>query len=479
MVTIFTAAGCSLDRGVEPRRPPPTVTAVLAEQNPYDALSIVVTCRVSDADSARLLLRVAGEPDSATPFVHTATGSARMVALGLHAATPYSVVVQAAGVGGTTESERLGIETTLPPAAVRSLRLAVDGERVPGYTILVPLFGEPDAQAFILGFDGAGELRWYRSFSGEGWAVEAKQQPNGNFTAYLGRSFGWQPTTGRFVEFTASGEEVRTFRVPSPAYTDPHEILLTFHGRALSAVHLLGYEIKTVDAQLAGGAADASLAVHSIVRESATGTREFSWNAADHFTVADWPPATAALPPDLVHPSSLALDRDGNYILSLQGVDEIIKVHATTGAVMWRLGGKHNEFAIRDDPLGGFTGQHSVRVLDNGHLLFLDNRVRTPGASARAVEYSLDVPGRTARLVWEYRPNPGVLSPILGSVQRFTDGATLVGFGVAGRVIEVDAAGRIRWAASLTQEQHTPPVRTPVKFYRAIRVPSLYEYREP
>lgn len=489
LLTTSVAGACWLDRGVAPRRPPPSVGDVAALPNTFNALAATVTCRVTDADSARLIIRRDGEAETATPFSSTPDGTARLAALGLRAAARYSVVVQAIGEGGTTESEPVQLETGSPPAAIRSLHLAVTGAPTAGYTLVVPLFGEPDGQAFIVAFDGAGELRWYRAFAGEGWAVEAKQQANGDFTTYLGRSYGWQPSAGRFVEVAPSGEEVRSFQLPAPAYTDPHELLLTFRGgepgggQELTGVHMIGYEIRLVDLRPAGGAADAPLAIHTIVRQGATGTGEFLWNAADHFTIADWPSTVRVPPPDLVHPSSLALDRDGNYVVSLQGMDEITKIDAVTGATIWRLGGRHNEFTILDDPLGGWSGQHSVRVLDDGHLLFLDDRARLAGEPARAVEYALDVPARTARLVWEYRPDPPQVNPMLGSVQRLRDGATLVGFGVTGRVVEVDAVGQVRWNGLLVQD--APPgggggrAATAVQFYRAIRVPSLYRYRAP
>ena len=158
--------------------------------------------------------------------------------------------------------------------------------------------------------------------------------------------------------------------------------------------------------------------------------------------------------------------------MSLQGVSQVAKVDAMTGAFHWRLGGTGADIVIMDDPLGGFHGQHGARMLPNGNLLLLDNRLGQAPQGARAVEYRLDLPNRQAHLVWEFRPDPAILSPIMGSVQRLATGATLVGFGAAGRVVEVAATGAPAWDAALVSGTGA----VPVSFYRALRIASLYRY---
>ncbi len=141
----------------------------------------------------------------------------------------------------------------------------------------------------------------------------------------------------------------------------------------------------------------------------------------------------------------------------------------TSGRVIWRFGGRNNQFTILNDPLNGFGSSHDVHVLPNGHLLFFDNgKVHNPGQS-RAVEYVLDPLAFTATMVWEYRHNPSIFAPILGSVERLGGGNTVIGFGAAGTVTEVSASGNVVWEGNLS-------ART---FYRVRRVPSLYGYLRP
>lgn len=339
--------------------------------------------------------------------------------------------------------------------------------------MIVPVFLGGDTAGYLLIFDDAGTLRWYHTVRGQGGAVEAKQQPNGNYSLYVGRSFGWQPVDGRFLEIQPDGEVVRTYVATAPYYTDPHDLLLSVDGDAVNAVHLLGYEIREYDAGDPAGGGRTSLAIHRILRQSPAGQKLFEWNAGEHFAPVDWPPSST--PFDLVHPSSLTIAQDGNYLVSLQAMNEIDKIDAHTGEILWRFGGRHSDFVVDGDPLAGFQGQHNVRELSNGNLLLFDNRAGPDPLASRAVEYQLDHDTGTARMVWEFRPDPQITSRIMGSVQRLVNTRTLIGFGVAGRILEVTAQSSVAWDATLTSSAGAAPVQ----FYRAVRIRSLYRFEAP
>ena len=452
----------------------PSVSGFTVNINSNNALSLVVSFAIEHADSARVRYESAADTADVTPFCRmVATRVTKLAVVGLRPSTTYSLVVEGIGPGGRVTSEPQSATTGELPSPIRSLRLTGIGRASSGLTLVVPLL--PDtamtADGFVVAFDGAGEIRWYSRFPGA-WPVEAKQQPNGHITVFAGRTYGWQPLAGSFVELTPGGDVVRTFAVASNYYTDPHELLLTFRDTTIVAATMLGYEIRDFDLSAIGGSVQTPLAVHTIERRSAAGAVLFRWSAATLFTVADWPlPNPHAV--DLAHPSSLAIAPDGGYVASFQGMDEITKIDSTSGAIVWRFGGRHNQFEIRDDPLRGFLGQHNVQVLGNGNLLMMDDHYRGSPRPARAVEYSLDTREMVARMVWEYRPSDGVISPIMGSAQRLANGSTLVGFGSAGRVDEVESDGRVAWSVTL----RTDASAAAIPFYRAVRLQSLYEYR--
>jgi hypothetical protein len=101
-----------------------------------------------------------------------------------------------------------------------------------------------------------------------------------------------------------------------------------------------------------------------------------------------------------------------------------------------------------------------------------DDGFRHTPPTSRAVEYALDTVGHTATMVWQYLPQPAVYTPIVGSAQRLANGNTVVGFGIAAQIDEVDAnahllaRGKFSWTGAKS-------------FYRAIRMPSLYKYETP
>jgi hypothetical protein len=299
--------------------------------------------------------------------------------------------------------------------------------------------------------------------------------PNGNYVMFLGNTQGFQPTFGWFVEFTPDGEVVREYRAATPFYTDNHELLFSYRDGAVAAVSMFGYDLRPTDLTSLGGQPDAPVAGHVILRQGLDGQVQFVWNAWDHFGVADWIEPTGVNPPlDFDHPNSLDYDLDGNYIASFRHMGMIAKINALTGDIMWRLGGRTNEFTFVNDPLGGFSAQHSARVLPNGHLLVYDNGMRHTPPESRAVEYALDTSARTATMVWQYRHSPPIYTLAVGSVQRYADGGTLVGFGLVGVVSEVDQAGTVRWEGQLKFGPTTNGL-----YYRAQRIQSLYQYQVP
>lgn len=116
--------------------------------------------------------------------------------------------------------------------------------------------------------------------------------------------------------------------------------------------------------------------------------------------------------------------------------------------------------------MNGFSHQHGIRRLANGNIILFDNgNLHVPSAS-RAVEYKLDEQTKVAELVWEYRRLPPLFSHILGFAQRLTNGNTLICYGAAQRVIEVDRWGTEHWELAVYGQN--------VYIYRAFKIDSLY-----
>ena len=311
-------------------------------------------------------------------------------------------------------------------------------------------------------------------------AFETKLQPHGTFTTYVGLSFGFQPTYGKFIEYTPSGEEVASYGADPPFYTDSHELLLTTNERGeVEYAHFFTYDLQPLnEVPPIGGEVGTRTAGHQLLRQTPEGKIDFFWNARDHFGAEDWiEPRGNAEYEDFDHPNSLDIDQDGHYIVSMRSFGAVLKLNAKTGELLWQLGGRQNQFEIIGDPLDGFSAQHTAYMTGADTLLILDNGPRHDPQQSRAVEYRLDTEAMSATMIWEFRPE-GVFSPVVSSAERLQNGHTLVGFGIPSHIFEVDANGDVLWEVKLTHEDGERDGE-PAAFYRANRLASLYEFRAP
>ena len=133
-------------------------------------------------------------------------------------------------------------------------------------------------------------------------------------------------------------------------------------------------------------------------------------------------------------------------------MDEITKIHRTTGEIIWRWGGTQNEFTFVDDY--PFTHQHSIRSLGNNRYLLYDNgnySAQYTGTVniSRAVEYELDTNLMESTKVWEFVHPDSLYTPSIGGAQRLPNGNTLINFGnlqwlnTGSIVTEVDSNNQI------------------------------------
>jgi Arylsulfotransferase (ASST) len=473
---VIGTGACSGNNLAQSASTPRVVTAT-ASANPHNSLSANVVFKTEDADSARLMYLGENQPLDSTPYVTVAGRTDTLTAVGLHPSTTYHAVLQVGGALGTSRSDTLTFTTGALPELLQHISVSATGSGGPGLTLTSVQVGGSTVVAFA--FDSAGGIRWYREFPGtESVSGDLKQQPNGHFTLYRGLSFGSQKTPGEYVEFTASGDSLRAITVPVPRYIDNHELLLTTGDDGQERLHFFTYDHRTIDLTPAGVPTTVSVAGHQLVRMRADGTKEFEWNAWDHVAIDEFiepPKPDPANPgePDYDHPNSLGFDHDGNYIVSFRHLGQINNIDSHTGALIWRLGGVKNQFTFVNDPFGGFSAQHSARILPNGHLLLYDNGTRHPTPESRAVEYVLDTAAKTATEVWEFRHVPPIYTPFVGLVQRLQSGNTLVAFAQAGHVSEVGPDQAVKWEADIKVDGQ------PAFCYRLSRIASLYRYTTP
>ena len=244
---------------------------------------------------------------------------------------------------------------------------------------------------------------------------------------------------------------------------DGHDFKLLPNG---DAILLEGESVPTNLSQVvSGGRPDSVLS--SLVFQELDANQQivFQWRAIDHLAITDSFDYMNVASVDWTHVNAITLDpRDNNYLVSLRGFCQILKISRTTGEVIWRLGGKSNDFTfIGENPTNApyyFIGQHNIHGLANGDIMFFDNgslrgQSDYPGRTySRAVQYHIDETNMTATLVWEYRHVPDVLTPTEGIVKRFSNGNTYVGWvsaaqqGTGPVLTEVNASNQVMFELS-------------------------------
>jgi hypothetical protein len=420
----------------EPAGPFPSVAPAMGASamvaNSNNVLSATLSVRVLRADSVavRFHEEAGSATDSVTPAVLTVGDSAAIPVLGLLPSRRYILRAVAFWAGGNVVGDSVELTTgTLPTDLPQYVASGVDPS--PGYVVFA-------GGKYGLVIDNTGRVVWYLRFpNGPGLSFAA--QPNGR---YVARPATPDPTDlESWVELDPLGNITRTLGCGLGLQPRPHDLIAEPDG----SYFLMCDEVRTMDLTAAGGVAEARVTGTAVQHVSADGTLLFHWSPFDHFAITDGEPADrVGANVNWTHGNALDLDVDGNLIVSFRNLGEITKIDVVSGAVIWRMGGRRNQFTFLDSPSPAFSGQHSARVSAPGALMILDN-LYAPGES-RAEGYTVDEAARTARLAHAYSSIPHAFTQIGGSVQSLAGSRTLVSFGTAGRVEEYDTAGRVMWA---------------------------------
>lgn len=225
------------------------------------------------------------------------------------------------------------------------------------------------------------------------------------------------PATIQFIDF--DGQDI--FPRPVPAEHDDinfHDFARGKNGNYFFLFANFNFQNATLD--------------NTIQEWDAQGRKVFNWRMDEHAKeLTKWDSRAIA------HINALDIDRDGNLFISLWHFNTIFKIAYPSGKIVATI--TSPDWKFENDPYNGFKAQHGIRSLPNGNIMLLDNGDGLNGRLTRAVEYSLDFATKTAKLVWEYRmpkDEPTSFRQIGGSVQRLSNGNTVIGWGVPASMTE-------------------------------------------
>ncbi len=254
---------------------------------------------------------------------------------------------------------------------------------------------------------------------------------------------------GSFVLMDSNFNYIDTIRPKNGYGNDHHDFQITPEGTFL----LMPIENKYFDisGMVSGGGTNVRFRGNHIQEIDQDGNLLFEWICWDHFELTDtYRPLVGASFVDFTHMNSVGVDYDGHLIISCRSLNECTKIDRTTGDIIWRFGGKNNQFTM---PPGDtlFRIQHDIRAVPGypNHYTLFDNNI------PRAVEYYLDTVSMTAEKIWEYS-SPERSSPGMGNAQRLDNGNTLINwaYGSLPKCTEVTAAGEVVYEISHDYESY-------------------------
>jgi len=334
-----------------------------------------------------------------------------------------------------------------------------NGETAPGVLVGSVNSTPEGVGSYFLILDNSGSPLFYSRTQSLG-----ELECNGLFSARreskgLKKKYTWYLQNEQF-------EEVATLQMGNGYLADNHAFQLLPNGHVL----MLCYDDQIVDmSEVMEGGHPAATVTGAVIQElDVDGQVVFQWRTWDHIPIVDSYRDITKKNFGYIHVNAVSLDPiDGNLIVCCRETSEVVKVSRTTGEILWRMGGKQNEFTfLNEHPENApryFKLMHDARRLPDGNLTMFDNGADEAVGDqertySRAVEYALDEPNRTATLVWEYRHDPDIRALTGGSVTRLPGGHTVINWGGAAKageapaMTEVDPNGRLVYDITCAQE---------------------------
>ncbi len=292
--------------------------------------------------------------------------------------------------------------------------------------------------------DDKGRTVFYKIFS-TGSANDFKIAPNKMM------SYSTSITGSTFLIMDSTFNLKDTIRCVNGITTDGHDMQILSNGHYL----IIGFENRIMNLSSynwfsgngSPGSTTAQVKCGVLQELDENKNLVWEWKTADHFQFSDvqeeWLDSPTTV--DWTHCNAVEMDTDGNVILSVRYFSELVKINRNTGAIIWRMGGKNNQFTFPGDPLNGFYGQHDPRRSSPGKITLFDNgKTGTPSHAARGLEYQVDEVNKIASYIWSYTISPGIVSPAMGSTSKLSNGNYLVDGGrinITNTIVSVNSSG--------------------------------------
>lgn len=269
-----------------------------------------------------------------------------------------------------------------------------------------------------------------------GAPFDFRVQPNGLLTYAKGGFSSFVPLPGEELKHMVLDQELNpidSFQMKNGYPTDFHEFKMLPNGHVmLMSYYSVEYDMSTI---IDGGQTDAELVLNIIQEQDIDKNVVFEWSNIDHIPITD---SDLDLTKSRINYSTLNafdIDSDGNILASFRNHSEIAKISRETGELLWRMGGRQNQFSYvgEHEENGPYfhARQHNIQRNSNGNITLFDNGEFHEPPYSRGVEYAIDEANKVATLVSEWRyPDGNIFCATAGNAELLDNGGWFIGFGV-------------------------------------------------
>jgi arylsulfate sulfotransferase len=260
----------------------------------------------------------------------------------------------------------------LPDDIVKTTGSLIDTSQFKGY-ILVRKLSEKSSEVIL---DNEGDVVWYHVYD------SVVRRP---FTWTNKKSILSLYDSAQIVEHDLYGGTILDIKLDDYSISNRlhHEVLYNDGGEIVA----LTLDSAKMDLRKLGGSANQYIRADGIVILTTGGEKKWEWNLLNVHDPVKNPIGKIDLKQSLGHANSLAIDKDGHYVVSFRDFSQLWKVNSVDGSVIWKLG-ENGDFKM--DPESYFINQHSIHFNKQGELVMFDNGDKSRRPNSRVLSFQLD-----------------------------------------------------------------------------------------
>lgn len=191
--------------------------------------------------------------------------------------------------------------------------------------------------------------------------------------------------SSHIVEYDLHGKELINMKLEDYGISNMlhHDILYNDNQEIVSLTH----DSVKMDLRKFGMGANEWVRADGLIVFTKEGKVKWKWNLLDVYNPLDYPKRKINLINSLGHANSIAIDKDGHYVISFRDFSQLWKINSVDGSVIWKLG-DGGDFDLAKELV--FLKQHALYFNERDELMFFDNGDRSIRPNSRILSFVID-----------------------------------------------------------------------------------------